>query len=112
MLIMAMLGVVSRGSCSIRHARSANQRVPVQKKMMPLLLKIKPKGSTEPEEYPAFTERFIYILTGTIEITLGPDKKSLKSGETLYFNAGQSHHFKNVSKSEARCLSVMTPVSL
>lgn len=84
----------------------------LQKRMMPLLLKIKPKGSTEPEEYSALTERFLYVVTGTIEITLGPDKKELKSGETLYFNAGQTHHFKNTSKSEARCLSIMTPVSL
>ncbi len=84
----------------------------LQKKMMPLLLKIKPKGSTEPEEYSSFTERFVYVITGTVEITLGSDKKILKSGETLYFNAGQTHHFKNISKSEARCLSIMTPVSL
>ena len=84
----------------------------LQKKMMPLLLKIKPKGSTEPEEYSSFTERFIYVLTGTIEINLGQDKRELKTGESLYFNAGQSHYFKNVSKSEARCLSIMTPVSL
>lgn len=84
----------------------------LQKKMMPLLLKIKPKGSTEPEEYSALSERFVYILSGAVEVTLGEEKKVLKTGETLYFNAGQSHHFKNVSKSEARCLSIMTPVSL
>ena len=84
----------------------------LQKKMMPLLLKIKPKGRTEVEEYPAFTERFIYVTAGTIEVTLGDNKRELKTGESLYFNGAEPHHFRNTSKTEARCLSVMTPVSL
>jgi transcriptional regulator with XRE-family HTH domain len=84
----------------------------LQKKMMPVLLKIKPKGYTETEEYPRFTERFAYVMKGEIEIVVGKEQKTLKEGETFYFDAGQPHCFKNNSKTEAWCLSVMTPTSL
>ncbi len=84
----------------------------LQKKMMPILLKIKPKGRTEAEEYAPQSERFIYILKGEIEVNLPKEKKTLKSGEGLYFSASLPHHFKNTGKSEVRCLSVMTPTSL
>lgn len=84
----------------------------LQKKMMPLLLKIKPGGHTETEVFPAMTERFVYVLSGKVEITIVDEKKELKAGESLYFNGSASHSFRNPSKTETRCLSVMTPVSL
>ncbi len=84
----------------------------LQKKMLPVLLKLKPQGRTETEVYPAFTERFIYVTAGTIEVTLDKNKKELKTGESLYFNGSQPHHFRNLSKTGSRCLSIMTPVSL
>lgn len=84
----------------------------LQKKMMPMVLKIKLKGRTETEEYTAVAERFVYILKGSAKLTLGKDEKVLKTGECLYFNASLPHHFTNASKSECWCLSVMTPTSL
>ncbi len=85
----------------------------LSKKMMPVLLRIKPKGRTEIEEFPVGTERFLYILSGSVQVRLGREIKVLKEGENLYFNATLPHHFENTSKSsEARCLSIMTPASL
>ncbi len=84
----------------------------LQKKMMPVLLKLKPKGRTEIEEYPATTERFVYALKGSVEVSIGKDQKKLNPGESLYFNASLPHHFTNNSKSESWCLSVMTPSAL
>lgn len=84
----------------------------LQKKMMPILLKLKTKGHTESEEYPAATERFIYILKGSIQITVGPDSKLFRAGESLYFNASLPHHFKNAVGSESWAISIMTPASL
>lgn len=84
----------------------------LQKKMMPLLLRLAPGGITEPEQYPSYTERFIYVLSGKAEVILGPDSKTLKTGDSLYFTAGRSHYFKNSGETETRCLSIMTPVSL
>ena len=84
----------------------------LQKKMMPLLLKIKPSGQTEKEEYPAPTERFVFVLEGSIKLFLGEESKTLKKGESLYFNGARAHHLQNPFSSEAQCLSVITPVSL
>ena len=85
----------------------------LQKKMMPLLLRIKPKGRTEEEEFPLSTERFIYILQGELHLRFAGESKNLKKGESLYFTASRLHHFENPSKSqEAQCLSVISPVSL
>lgn len=84
----------------------------LQKKMMPVLLKLKPKGRTETEEYVAGTERFVYVLKGAFELNVGKDDKKMNAGQSLYFNASLPHHFVNTSKSECWCLSVITPASL
>ena len=83
-----------------------------QKKMMPVLLKLKGRGRTETEELPAFSERFIYVLRGSVEVVLGKEASALHQGGSLYFNAALPHSFKNKLKSEAQILSVVTPVSL
>jgi transcriptional regulator with XRE-family HTH domain len=83
----------------------------LQKKMMPVLLKIKSHGNTVNEEYMAGSEKFIYVLKGSIDLHVGNEKKVLNTGESLYFNASLPHHFKNTSKSECHCLSIVTPSS-
>jgi transcriptional regulator with XRE-family HTH domain len=84
----------------------------LQKKMTPILLKIKPRGHTEREEYKPGTERFIYVLKGAVEISAGREKTVLKEGEKLYFNASLPHNFRNTGKKECQALSVMTPATL
>lgn len=84
----------------------------LQKKMMPILLKLKPRGSTATEEYQAGAERFIYVLKGSMEISLGKQKNALSQGESLYFDASKSHSIKNTAKTESACISVLTPTAL
>jgi transcriptional regulator with XRE-family HTH domain len=84
----------------------------LQKKMMPVLIKLKPKGKTETEELPPFSERFIYILKGSAEIVFGKESQTLAQGASLYFNASVPHSFRNKLKAETQILSVVTPVSL
>ena len=83
-----------------------------QKKMMPVLLKIEPKGRTETEELPPGAERFVHVLKGSVEIRLDDERKILKLGESLYFNGALPHSFKNPLNSESACLSVTSPVAL
>ena len=83
-----------------------------QKKMMPVLIKLKGRGRTETEELPAFSERFIYVLKGSVEVHFGKETRDIGQGQSLYFNASLPHSFKNKLKSETRILSVITPVSL
>lgn len=84
----------------------------LQKKMLPILLKLKPKAKTELEEYPALTERFIYVFKGKIAVVLGKDANALQAGERIYFDGSLPHYFKNLGNQEAVCLSIMTPVSM
>ena len=84
----------------------------LQKKMMPVLLKLKPKGSTEGEEYQPGAERFVYVLIGSVEINFGKEKKVLKQHESVYFNASAPHSFRSLSKSNCQLLSILTPSSL
>lgn len=84
----------------------------LQKKMMPILLKIKGRGKTEAEEFSPGAERFLYVLKGCVEASVAQDKKRVKTGECTYFDASQPHHFKNPAKSESWVLSIMTPTSL
>lgn len=84
----------------------------LRKKMMPVLLKLKPGGQTETEEFSAGTERFIYVIKGSVQILAEGEKNEVHSGESFYFDASKPHHFKNLTKSEVWALSVSTPVSL
>jgi transcriptional regulator with XRE-family HTH domain len=84
----------------------------LQKKMMPVLLKLKGKGRTETEELALSSERFVYVLKGSVSVILGSEQKVLNQGESLYFSASLPHHFANRLKSESRILSIITPTSL
>ncbi len=84
----------------------------LHKKMMPLLIRLKPGASTATEEYPPLHERFLYIVKGELQIKIGPEKRALKTGESLYFDASEPHAMRSVGRAETFCLSIMTPVSL
>ena len=84
----------------------------LRKKMMPVLLKLKPGGRTETEEFAAGTERFVHAVKGSVEISAEREKSEIGPGESFYFDASKPHHFKNLTRSEAWMLSVSTPVSL
>ena len=82
------------------------------KKMLPVIIELKRGGKTHKEELKVGTEKFIYVLSGKIEITIGTTKEILEKGTTLYFDASQPHYVRNIGKAEALCLCVVTPVSL
>ncbi|MBI4309822.1 MAG: helix-turn-helix transcriptional regulator [Candidatus Omnitrophica bacterium] len=84
----------------------------LQKKMMPALVRINPKGKTKPEKNQAGSEKFIFVLEGSIEADIQGQKFALNKSNTLYFDASLPHTFTNTGKSAARALCVCTPVSL
>ena len=84
----------------------------LQKRMMPVLLRVRAGGSTETEEYPSPAERFVYLLKGAVEVKIKNEQKILEPGDSLYFNASIPHSFKSASKTESELLSVVTPTSL
>jgi transcriptional regulator with XRE-family HTH domain len=82
------------------------------KKMLPVLIELKPGGKTHKEELKVGTEKFIYVFSGKIEVIIGVSKEILAKGATLYFDASQPHYIRNIGKGKAICLCIVTPVSL
>ena len=77
------------------------------KKMMPVLLRIKGGSHTNTEEFPALSERFLFVVRGCLEARIHEEVKLLKTGDSLYFDASLAHSLKNPAKTEAQCLSVI-----
>jgi quercetin dioxygenase-like cupin family protein len=81
----------------------------LKKKLMPVLITLEPGGSTQKEEAKVGTEKFVYVLEGTLEGKVGEEVHQLRRGSTLYFDASLPHSLRNVGEKRARCLSVTTP---
>ena len=84
----------------------------MNKKMMPILIKLGKSGRTHSEETKSGVERFVYILEGKIEANIGDNRYALVKGDTLYFESSLPHYFRNTGTIEARLISVTTPPSL
>lgn len=51
------------------------------------------------------------VLKGSMEVTVGVERKVLKSGEAYYFNSSLPHRFRNVGKDTCEVISAATPPS-
>lgn len=52
-------------------------------------------------------EEFVYVLEGSIEVTVGDHVNTLGVNDSLHFNSGISHNLKNVGESIAQLLVVI-----
>ena len=82
------------------------------KKMMPILLRLEPGGKTNAEQNDFGAEKFIFVLEGSIEVTVGGEKFKLQKYNTFYFDASAPHAYTNTGKTSARALVVATPITL
>jgi uncharacterized cupin superfamily protein len=76
--------------------------------MIPIRLTLKAGALTLNEEFPLGSERFFYVMRGKIDVVFKESARTLKDGETLYFNAATPHHFVNRAGRESVCLIVTT----
>jgi transcriptional regulator with XRE-family HTH domain len=84
----------------------------LNKKMMPVLIRMHKNGVTHKEETKPGIEKFVYILDGKIDASVGEETYHLTRGDTLYFDSSLPHHFKNLGATEARLISVSCPPTL
>lgn len=84
----------------------------LSKKMMPILLKIDPVGSTNKEQNQIGAEKFVFVLDGKIEARIGSQTHTLSKHNSLYFDASLEHQFVNKGTVTARVICVGTPVAL
>jgi len=52
-------------------------------------------------------EEFVYVLTGTVEVTVGEHVNTLAKDESLHFNSGIRHHLRNIGEDRAELLVVI-----
>ncbi|MBD3427244.1 MAG: cupin domain-containing protein [Candidatus Omnitrophica bacterium] len=98
------------------HSKKARYELLVEtamdKKIMPLMIRISSGGETQKEKNKPGVEKFVYMISGTIEATVGSDSYALKNGDSLYFDASLSHSFKNKSKTDAEAICIISPPAL
>jgi len=76
--------------------------------MEPHLFRIAPRaGSGEP--YTHVGEEFLFVLRGTLRISLRGEKYHLKSGDSFYFESAVPHQWSNPGSSDTLVLWVNTP---
>ena len=83
-----------------------------QKKMLPTLLQIKPKGSTSKEQNKRGAEKFVYVLEGSVTVHINEKSYPLSPSNTLYFDASQKHWFENKGRRIAKAIVVGTPIEI
>jgi DNA-binding transcriptional MerR regulator/mannose-6-phosphate isomerase-like protein (cupin superfamily) len=77
--------------------------------MEPHLFRIAPSAGSG-ESYAHEGEEFLYILRGSLEISLADGELlCLKEGDSFYFESSNEHRWKNPGKKEALVLWVNTP---
>jgi transcriptional regulator with XRE-family HTH domain len=84
----------------------------LDKKMMPIMIKIGSKGTTHREESKKGVEKFVYVLEGKVNAAIGEKRYSLNKGDTLYFDSSMPHYFENIGASDARLICVISPPML
>ena len=81
----------------------------LEKKMLPALITLDPRGRTPREKFPIGTERFLYILDGALTVAVRDQRHALTARQTIYFDAHLPHQLSNPTSRPTHCLSVLTP---
>lgn len=84
----------------------------MDKKMLPVLIRIEPSCKTNVEQNRIGSEKFIFVLEGSIEVNIDSKKFDLTRHSTMYFDAALPHSYTNTGKTNAKILCVSTPVTL
>ena len=49
------------------------------------------------------------VLRGSVELTVGNQRRVLDAGDGYYFDSRESHRFRNISDGSSEILSAITP---
>src|SRR5277367_6251365 len=67
----------------------------MNKRMMPILIRIEEGGKTNKEQNQGGSEKFLFVLDGHVEVTINAQIFTLHKYNTLYFDAALPHSFRN-----------------
>jgi HTH-type transcriptional regulator, repressor for puuD len=87
-------------------------RQPSTKRMLPTLIRIEPRSSTDMDKNDPGTEMFVFVIEGKVTVRIKEQAINLDRNSSLYFNAALPHSFENTGNVPAKLLSVTTPVKI
>jgi len=71
------------------------------------MITIEAKQAHKPVAYKHEGEEFIYVMEGTLELTLDNRVNNLKAGESMHYNSEIPHKLKNKGSETTRCLVML-----
>ncbi|MBN2058988.1 MAG: FAD-binding protein [Deltaproteobacteria bacterium] len=71
------------------------------------MITIEPRQAHKPVAYRHEGEEFIYVMEGSLELTLDNKVNHLKVGESIHFNSEVPHKLKNNGNETTRCLVIL-----
>ena len=77
------------------------------KHLMAFSVTIPPTTAHKGVAYRHEGEEFVYVLSGTLELTIGDEKKTLNQSDSLRFNSNIDHHLSNPGASQTELLVIL-----
>ena len=71
------------------------------------MITIEPRQAHKPVAYKHEGEEFIYVIEGSLELTLDNRVTHLKVGESMHYNSEIPHKLKNLGNETTRCLVLL-----
>jgi transcriptional regulator with XRE-family HTH domain len=54
-------------------------------------------------------EECAYVIHGTMELTVGEESYTLNAGDSIYFDSGKAHYWRNIGDGELEAMWIITP---
>ena len=70
-------------------------------------LTLQPGGELASQAHDPGTNEHLTVVTGTVELEVGAEKRKIKHGATARYPADQNHSIRNAGKTEAKALLVV-----
>ena len=70
-------------------------------------LTLAPGGELASQAHDPGTGEHLTVITGTVELEVGPEKKKVRHGATARYPADQNHVIRNTGKTEAKAVLVV-----
>lgn len=80
-----------------------------ERKMLPIIIKLKVGGTTAKLKNEVGVEKFFYITEGRIDINVADEVYHLKKGDAIYIDGSIPHRLENAGDIEASCVNVVVP---
>jgi quercetin dioxygenase-like cupin family protein len=68
---------------------------------------LQPGGELASQAHDPGTTEHLTVVTGTVELEVGAEKRKIKHGATARYPADQNHAIRNGGKTEAKALLVV-----